>query len=128
MELQAFEKYFKLPLYVVPDSGVFIFSQPNEKKNLVIAFNWLIKVDNFRKQKLLDKINGKITEKFQSSYIKEGSKIFVVTKDNKKFPLMLARGWGMLTGNGAGGFGLNPDEAEKIQDQLIDYILEKLNE
>lgn len=84
MELQAFEKYFKLPLYIVPDSGVFIFSQPNEKKNLVIAFNWLIKVDNFRKQKLLDKINGKITEKFQSSYIKEGSKIFVVTKDNKK--------------------------------------------
>ena len=41
---------------------------------------------------------------------------------------MLARGWGMLTGNEAGGFGLNPDEAEKIQDQLIDYILEKLNE
>ena len=39
MELQAFEKYFKLPLYIVPDSGVFIFSQPNEKKNLVIAFN-----------------------------------------------------------------------------------------
>ena len=54
MELQAFEKYFKLPLYVVPDSGVFIFSQPNEKKNLVIAFNWLIKVDNFKKQKLLE--------------------------------------------------------------------------
>lgn len=84
-------------------------------------------MDNFRKQKLLDKINGKITEKFQSSYIKEGSKILVVTKDNKKFLLMLARGWGMLTGNGAGGFGLNPDEAEKVQDQLIDYILEKLN-
>ena len=42
---------------LVPDSGVFIFSQPNEKKNLVIAFNWLIKVDNFKKQKLLDKIN-----------------------------------------------------------------------
>ena len=41
---------------------------------------------------------------------------------------MLARGWGMLTGNGAGGCGLKPDEAEKIQDQLIDYILEKLNE
>ena len=42
---------------LVPDSEVFIFSQPNEKKNLVIAFNWLIKVDNFKKQKLLDKIN-----------------------------------------------------------------------
>ena len=36
MELQAFEKYFKLPLYIVPDSGVFIFSQPNEKKGVVV--------------------------------------------------------------------------------------------
>lgn len=127
MELQAFEKYFKLPLYIIPDSDAFIFSQPNEKKNTVMAFNWLIKVGNTKKQELLDKINGKITEKFQSSYIKEGPKIFVITKDGRKFPLMLVRGWGMLTGNGVCGFGLEPDEAEKIQDQLIDYILEKLN-
>lgn len=40
---------------------------------------------------------------------------------------MLIRGWGMLTGGGVCGFGLDQSEAEKIQDQFVDYILEKLN-
>lgn len=126
MDSQVFEKYFKLPLYT---SGVYIFSQPINERNInsVIAFNWLMKISDLGKQKLLDKINGVDKRKFKSTYIKVGPRIFIVTEDKRTLPLMLVRGWGMLTGNGKCGFGLGQEEAEKIQDQFVDYILEKLN-
>lgn len=124
MDSQVFEKYFKLPLYT---SGVYVFSQPNERKTSVTAFNWLMKISDSGKQKLLDKINGKTKEKFKSTYIKVGPKIFIVTEDKRTLPLMLIRGWGMLTGNGVCGFGLDQKEAEKIQDQFVDYVLKRLN-
>lgn len=125
MDSQVFEKYFKLPLYT---SGVYILSQPNERKTSVTAFNWLMKISDSGKQKLLDKINGVTKEKFKSTYIKVGPKIFIITEDKRTLPLMLIRGWGMLTGNGECGFGLDQSEAEKIQDQFVDYVLERLNE
>ena len=52
MELQAFEKYFKLPLYVVPDSGLFIFSQPNEKEDVVVKRSTLSKGQRLLKREI----------------------------------------------------------------------------
>lgn len=124
MDSQVFEKYFKLPL---SGTGIYVFSQPNERKTSVTAFNWLMKISDSGKQKLLDKINGVTNEKFKSTYIKVGPKIFIVTEDKRTLSLMLVRGWGMLTGNGVGGFGLAQEEAEKIQDQFVDYVLGRLN-
>lgn len=39
-------------------------------------------------------------------------------------PLLMIRGWGMLTG--IGGFNLEREKACEIQDQFRDYVLDKL--
>jgi hypothetical protein len=119
MDLQVFEKYFKLPFQT---SEVYIKSSHSD-----VIFNWLIRLDDITRKKILDKINGVTNEKLEFSFIKTGLKICMITSDNRTFPILLIRGFGKLTGKGDGGFGLDNKEAETIQNQMVDFVLGQLN-
>jgi hypothetical protein len=79
-------------------------------------------------QELLEIING--TRPYNDSeqwgkpdkFVSKGCHIFAEGSDK---PVIRVRGWGKLTG--LGGFKLTEDEAVKIQDEFVAYILEKLN-
>lgn len=119
MDSQVFEKYFKLPFQT---SEVYIQSSHRD-----VVFNWLIRLDDTTRKRILDKINGVTNEKLEFSFMKIGSKICMVTSDNRIFPILLIRGFGKLTGKGDGGFGLDNKEAETIQNQVADFVLNQLN-
>lgn len=119
MDSQVFEKYFKLPFQT---SEVYIQSNSRD-----VVFNWLIRLDDTTRKKILDKINGVTNEKLEFSFIKTGSKICMITSNNKILPILLIRGFGKLTEKGDEGFGLDEIEAEMIQNQVTDFVLNQLN-
>lgn len=67
---------------------------------------------------LNDKTNRKLTNKLE---IVDGYKIYM---DGS--PFIMIRGWGRLTGLGAGGLWLDHDVARKIQDDFAKWIVDKL--
>ena len=46
--------------------------------------------------------------------------------DINNVPILLIRGWGMLTG--VGGYNLDPNVAAQIQDDFAEFILKQLND
>ena len=123
MELSVLEEYFKFPLSN-DDFGCYIFSEPNKLGRRAIAFTWLSKSENQTKDKLVRKINGERIEKSSYTFIRDSQRIIAI-KGEEKIPILLVRGWGMLTGEG--GFGLSQEKAIEIQDALLDLVVNRLN-
>lgn len=112
-----FKNYYKLPLQI-NEWGIDAKTADFRK-----AFDWLLDIKLETKQRIIAQINDpqpnglKLKGKF--SYDKD----MVILYDNK--PIILIRGWGMLTG--IGGYNLPLNEAAKIQDAFATYIVECLN-
>ncbi len=70
---------------------------------------------------ILSVLNGKEPQhKYEHLNIKDGCDLYYGDLIIGAF-----RGWGHLTGTG-GGLGLPSDQAAAIQDEMIQYVLEKL--
>ena len=76
--------------------------------------------DDVTISKIVSIINGKINSDFHPEWKAEGCEILY-----QGVYAFSVRGWGYLTG--IGGLNLSIDVAEKVQDEFISYILNKLN-
>lgn len=77
--------------------------------------------DPHLRRDILNAINGKGNPKLKNvSYDRSTGCI-----SDGEMKLILIRGWGYLTGTG--GLNLSDKEAAEIQDDLANYIVEKLN-
>ena len=128
--MEEFKKYYKFPLKMWEHFTGKVFTQDNK-----MAFDWLIPYGekyNSIKQRHLDKINGleSIVPKEGVTYFYKDGKI-IAHVDNKddgdinNVPILLIRGWGMLTG--IGGYNLKSNKAAEIQDAFANYCVEMLN-
>lgn len=128
--MEEFKKYYKFPLKMWEHFTGKVFTQDN-----LMAFDWLIPYGekyNSIKQRYLDKINGlksNISKEGVIYFHKEGKIIAHVDNrddsDINDVPILLIRGWGMLTG--VGGYNLKSDKAAEIQDAFAEYCVEMLN-
>ena len=109
--MKNINKYFKAPFYT-DDYYMYIFDSNNQ-----VMFNIL---DN-NKQKInmiIDCLNDKSEYKFANVSI-NGENIDI---DNK--PILCVRGFGYLTG--AGALGLSNEDAIKIQNDMLEFVIIKL--
>lgn len=83
------------------------------------CFQLIVDLDDEKKQQLQDILNGKTAPIINNTYKHSNGLISVNGKD-----FILIRGWGYLTGTG--GLNLPDEEAAAIQDDLADYIIERL--
>lgn len=114
---RIFEKYFKLP-FKADKFGIYAWDA-NDK--MVLQFDYEI-FDEEEMEMLVTQINGETPENGNitfgeltyknSDFFSNGEYIFCI------------RGWGYLTGEG--GMNLTETEACEIQDDLANYILNKL--
>lgn len=123
---EKFKKYYPFPLHV---DEIIPFKTMCNGKGLDMAYDvvWA-KFERPVYEELVDIING--VKEYNDSpiwstptkYIAKGCEIY---SEGKEYPIIRVRGWGKLTG--VGGFKLSTDEAVKIQDEFVNYILTKLN-
>ena len=128
--MEKFKQYFKFPLKMSKHFTGKVFTQDGN-----MAFDWLIPYGekyNPIKQRHLDKINGleSIVPKEGTTYFHKEGKIIAHAEgkeegDINDMPILLIRGWGMLTG--IGGYNLPRDKAAEIQDAFADYCVMMLN-
>ena len=109
MRMDEFKKYYKLPLKL-DNCGVYVYTNDNK-----MAFTNVTTV--LAANDLVNAINGVSEGKYKAS-ANDG----FITVDGKN--VLLARGWGMLTGKGANN--LEPHKAAYIQDQFINYCINQL--
>jgi hypothetical protein len=84
--------------------------------NFIFQFE---KVDKDSREKFIQIMNDELTEYKRQDVTSKDGDIFI---DGKHF--ITIRGWGNLTGGGA--YNLDGDYAAKIQDTLLEYIVEKI--
>ena len=66
-------------------------------------------------------LNGETSEKYDKSDVSvDKDKLYV------KGCMIMVRGWGALTGSG--GYGFNPTDAAKIQDNFIQWVVDTITE
>ena len=85
-------------------------------------FQFEIKDEDTR-EKCLKILNGDFTPTKSNEFVHDSGMIYLI-KDGERFPFILIRGWGNLTG--IGGYNLDGNYADKIQDTLAEFIVEKL--
>lgn len=100
-------------------------SQDNEGDQLCFMFDldsWDYEKDLEIKEEVIEILNGKIDKKITSKLkIVDGYKIYMEDK-----PFITIRGWGYLTGHGAGALWLDHNLAKEIQDDFAKWIVDKL--
>lgn len=115
--MPKFNKYYTLPLHMWNNFTIKVFTKDNN-----MAFDWIANISNDIKSEVLKKLNTpncKTSLKPGGYTHKDGR----ILKDG--YPIILIRGWGMLTGTG--GFNLPSHKAIKIQDEFTEYIVNTLN-
>lgn len=113
MKNVKWEDIYQLPLSVDKVSN-YVWA-----KNGTMALMFNHDVNTKDRQKIVDSINNKDRHKILGLKINNGD--FYI---DKKY-IFCVRGWGNLVGRGALNLHLN--EAEKIQDNFIQYVHSKLN-
>jgi len=118
MEKRLFEKAFELPLQL-DVWGKFVF---DNSFNMTLQFPGS-DPDNVKIQrKIIDLINGYAIVGNDLGFNNLSYINGDILNDGKL--IMLMRGWGYLTGTG--GMNLQESEAAAIQDDLAEFIIEKL--
>lgn len=119
--------------------GIYIFASPNEKTENVKAFDICNGWARLMYKSLVEALNDTYPEDLKNklglkklvSVIKdftiESDFILANLKNESSLKILRVRGYGMLTGNGVGGFGLSPEEARKIQDGVLELACSRLN-
>ena len=124
---KTFKDYYPFPLRI--NNDILPFKAWCAGEGMSMAYDVLIpNLVPTLYQELLEIING--TRPYNDSeqwgkpdrFVSKGCHIFAEGSDK---PVIRVRGWGRLIG--VGGFKLTEDEAVKIQDEFVAYILEKLN-
>lgn len=110
-----FDEIYKPPFHDFFGIGV-------KTKEGVRCFDWMVKIPQESKQLILDILNSRTDKsvKREVKYSPSGQ----VTIDG--INVMLIRGWGHLTGEGA--LNLPYREAAKIQDDSGEWIVKKLKQ
>ena len=107
-----FKDYFKLPLRLV--CGFMVFSENSQK-----VFDFLVDLTEEQRQQCLDIINGIAAPIVKRNYQYVNGVVYM-----NETPFIRLRGWGYLTGTG--GKNLSAEDAVEIQNQLGNYIVDKL--
>ncbi len=81
-------------------------------------------------KKVIKKLNGEIDKKLPEGTffsVKEDEPVYILYTDktHSKVPTLLVRGWGRL--HGIGGLNLPIEEAVKVQNDFIQWIVKTLN-
>jgi len=113
--MRLFEKYFPL------DFSCDLYGEWCTAANQELCFQFRPDINIEEIQRLIDVINGKQNTIFRHTYTYD-SIISHVIEDG--VPFISIRGWGHLTG--VGGLNLSDDLAKEIQDDLGNYIVERL--
>lgn len=112
--MRYFEKYFKLP-FRLDNFGDYVFDT-NERMVFTFAEDVEVQKD------LVKKINGEdVNIDVELNLLYEPSLAVILNGIDLFIDI---RGWGYLTGTG--GLNLPDEQAQKIQDDLAEYIIEKL--
>jgi hypothetical protein len=122
-----FKEYYKFPLKMWEDFEIKAFTDDDK-----MAFDWLIPIPMNIKQVFLDIINGECEPNFnvkKEFYHKNDGivwcKFLEGDKEGMEYKMFRIRGWGMLTGTG--GYNLDPDVAADVQDNFMNYCINRLN-
>lgn len=109
MELNFYKLPFRLAKY-----GCWVYDAGN---------NFIFQIEGGAQERIIEALNSEkgISNKAQLSIDTEDPGMILNFGD----PFITIRGWGHLTG--IGGYNLPPEEAAKIQDDLRDWIIWKLN-
>lgn len=124
--MEKFKNYFKFPLKMWEDFYIKVFTDDDK-----MAFDWLCRIPDDIKFKMLDVINGNAPamQKVPKLFRHEAGEIYCKflggSNEGQEIKILRIRGWGMLTGTG--GYNLDSDEAAEIQDTFAEYIVDKLN-
>ena len=121
------QDYYKLPLKLDLDEngvlfGNYAWAKDEDGDYSIMALTFEDNIPSTSIKKIVNIING--TEENRFDILKFQVKDSVDFYFNGKYHFCV-RGWGGLTG--IGGLNLSTIEAEKVQDEFINYILSRLN-
>lgn len=113
-----FKDYFKFPLIVGPYCGIYVWDS-----NHTTTFNYLnsqalLNDDLSELTDIVDAINGNAPGKFNAEICDN----MIISIDGER--KLIIRGWGKLIG--IGGYHLSNDDAEKVQQQMLEYCVKML--
>lgn len=122
-----FKEYFKFPLKMWEFMNIKVFTDENK-----MAFDWLTNFSREIKEAYLAIINGEREPNFKVKkefYHKNDGIVYCKflegEHEGEEYKMFRIRGWGMLTG--VGGYNLDPEVAAQVQDDFMNYCVEKLN-
>ena len=113
----VFKEVYKLPFKVVIDGMCAISS------NGVKTFTAFDSASQGELKRIIDVLNGGSNYRYDKKSIKVEKDIIYIGKN-----IILVRGWGYLTGQGIGGLGMKPNDAAKLQDDFIKWIVDTISE
>ena len=121
---------FRAPFYM-DNPGCYIWCKNiygHDQMCFTILIDWEKKEELDRLKRIVDLLNGKEQRPFKYvGYNIEHDLIGVGdTKEDAANPLLLTRGWGYLTGQGA--LALPPKEAREIQVEFMKWALSRLKD
>lgn len=111
-----FKEIYKLPFRIIID-GMCAMSSNNVK-----TFTAFDPASQVELKRIIDILNGDSTIKYDRNSIRAEKDAIYVNKES----IILVRGWGYLTGSG--GLGMNPNDAAKLQDEFIEWIVDTISE
>ena len=111
-----FKEIYKLPFRVIID-GMCAMSA-----NGVKTFTAFDPASQKELKRIIDILNGDSTFKYDRNSIKAEKDVIYINKES----IVLVRGWGHLTGSG--GLGMKPNDAAKLQDEFIEWIINTISE
>lgn len=109
--MMIWKKYFEFP-FRSDDYGIYVFTGDNQT-----TFNWMCDLGEELRQRIISKLNGDPQENLGFTDVTRDSETILISGQE----ILLVRGWGYLK-----SCGLSPDEAIKVQDSLLDYVVETL--
>ena len=112
LEQLSFKDLYQFPFHQA-EYGSWVYDL---NSNFIFQFEF--KSEDTRK-KVIEILNGDLLE-YKRQEVKHVEGVIYVEEN----PFILIRGWGNLTGTGA--YNLDGVQANKIQDSLAEYIVEKL--
>lgn len=120
-ERPAIHDVWKLPFHA-DDYGVYIWSENGQ-----MVFTFTTRQPDGIRQRIVDILNGdkKASGAFTFRLKKAVHVIAKSTHTGEEIPIGLVRGWGYL--HGVGGLNLDVEVAEKVHEELCEWIVARLN-
>ena len=115
------EKEFTFKDVYIPPFRIGMFSIYTHSSNGMKTFTAFGDKAQAHMHHIVGLLNGEVSGKYDKSDVSvDKDKLYV------KGCMIMVRGWGALTGSG--GYGLNPTDAAKIQDDFIQWVVDTITE